>query len=495
MRNTIKILSVLILLAFSVFPQNQVKIMTYNLLNYPGSDTTFRNPYFRTVISNTLPDVLVVQEMQTQAGVDGFLNNVLKASTSIKYTSGLFINGTTDTENAIFFDSTKFTFIANTPIKTALRDINKFKLVYKATNDTFRVYSLHLKASSGSSNEILRAAEIDSLRKVTNKLLPNANFIVVGDYNIYRYSESAFQKLLNTSASGYFIDPQNVIGNWGNDSLFAQYHTQSTRTRQLPDGGATGGMDDRFDMILISQAVNNAGGMQYVSNSIVNYGNDGLHFNDSINMPPNLAVGQIIANALHYTSDHIPVFASFSFTPTDTSITLNLTAFIEGFYNGVSMFPDTVKVYLRQAVAPYAKVDSVRIKLDAAGFGIGKFYNALNGTYYLTFTHRNSIETWSKAGGEVITRGPSFTYNFTTSSSQAYGNNMKLKGTKWCIYNGDVNQDGVVDLSDVSLVDTDNLNFVGGYTITDVNGDLLVDLSDLAIVDSNSLNFVSKVTP
>ena len=48
-------------------------------------------------------------------------------------------------------------------------------------------------------------------------------------------------------------------------------------------------------------------------NSYTAYGNDGLHYNDSINRPPNNAVGQTIADAIHYASDHIPVFASFEF--------------------------------------------------------------------------------------------------------------------------------------------------------------------------------------
>ena len=72
---------------------------------------------------------------------------------------------------------------------------------------------------------------------------------------------------------------------------------------------------------------------------------------------------------------------------------------------------------------------------------------------------------------------------------------MILKGTKWCLYSGDVNGDGVIDLSDVAAIDIDNLNFVTGYTVTDVNGDGLIDLSDLAVVDTNNLNFVSKITP
>ena len=63
------------------------------------------------------------------------------------------------------------------------------------------------------------------------------------------------------------------------------------------------------------------------------------------------------------------------------------------------------------------------------------------------------------------------------------------------MYSGDVNQDGVIDLSDLSLVDTDNLNFQTGYRVTDLNGDLLIDLSDLQIVDTNNLNFISKINP
>ena len=59
-----------------------------------------------------------------------------------------------------------------------------------------------------------------------------------------------------------------------------------------------------------------------------------------------------------------------------------------------------------------------------------------------------------------------------------------------------MNQDGLVDIGDLVLTDTDNLNFVSGYTITDVNGDnILLILSDLSLVDINNLNFVSKVTP
>ena len=289
----------------------QVKIVSYNLLGYPGSDTATRNPYFRTVINSLNPDILVVQEITSQSGINGYLNNVMNVGRN-DYDAGTFIDGP-DTDNGIYFRNDKFIFLSNTPVKTALRDISEFKLVHILTKDTLLIYSVHLKASTGSANELLRAAEVDSLRKVTNALHQGANFIVCGDFNIYGSNELAYQKLLQitSGADGNFNDPLTLTGTWNNPA-YAQYHTQSPRVRSF-GGGATGGMDDRFDMILYSNAVKNPGGITYVSNSLVAYGNDGNHYNDSINRMPNTAVSQEIANALHYTSDHLPVYSLFTF--------------------------------------------------------------------------------------------------------------------------------------------------------------------------------------
>lgn len=302
-------LIILSLNCFYLFPQPIHKIMSYNSLNYPGSTATLRNPYFSTVISNANPDILVMQEMTSQAGVNAFLTNVLIPINS-NYTAGTFLDGP-DTDNAIFFKSSYFSFISNTPISTSLRDINEFKLLHISTGDTLRIYSVHLKASTGSDNELQRLAEVTLLRNVTDALPSYSEFIVCGDFNFYGSNEPAYQKLLDKSTRGYFIDLFNLTGTW-NDPSYAQYHTQSPRTRQF-GGGATGGMDDRFDLILLSQAIYETGLISYIPNSYTAYGNDGLHYNDSINRPLNIAVGQTIADAIHYASDHIPVFASFEF--------------------------------------------------------------------------------------------------------------------------------------------------------------------------------------
>lgn len=414
---------ILFLPLMNINSQEQIKIMTYNLLNYDGSDTTTRNPYFRTIVSSINPDILVVEEIYSRSPVAGFLNNVMNTFGEV-YDTAAFVDGY-DSDNALFFKPSKITFLSNRAIKTALRDISEFRVKNNSTGDTLIIYAAHLKSSSGADNELLRAAEVDSLRKVTNQLPAGSNFIVLGDFNIYKSTEAAYQKLLNQTNSGYFVDQLNMTGTW-NNSAYASYHTQSTRTRSF-GYGATGGLDDRFDMILVSQAMYDSGGITLLPSTYTPYGNDGGHYNDSINHSPNNAVGQTIANALHYASDHLPVFASFSFEPTDMSITLHLTALIEGFYNGIFMIPDTVNVYLHQTVPPYASVDSAKIRLDSLGFGAAKFYNAPSGIYYIGITHRSSIETWSRVGGEQFVKGQTMIYDFTTGQDKAYGGNLKPK--------------------------------------------------------------------
>jgi hypothetical protein len=104
-----------------------------------------------------------------------------------------------------------------------------------------------------------------------------------------------------------------MTGIW-NDSAYSSYHTQSPRIRSF-GGGATGGLDDRFDLMLFSSSIIAPGRITYQNGSLTPVGNDGLHYQDSINRPPNAAVSQSVANALHNASDHLPVYAEFDFAP------------------------------------------------------------------------------------------------------------------------------------------------------------------------------------
>ena len=175
---------------------------------------------------------------------------------------------------------------------------------------------------------------------------------------------------------------------------------------------------------------------------------------------------------------------------------LNLIVLLEGFYDSDlnTMISDSINIELRTAAPPFNLIEQKKIVLNSAGSGTGNFILTKNSTlYYIVIKHRNSIETWS-ATGQSFTNGV-LNYNFTTDSAKAYGFNLKKKGSKWCIFSGDVNQDGLIDLSDISLIDIDNLTFMTGYLVSDVNGDQIADLSDLLICDNNYAAFVSKIIP
>jgi hypothetical protein len=73
-------------------------------------------------------------------------------------------------------------------------------------------------------------------------------------------------------------------------------------------------------------------------------------------------------------------------------------------------------------------------------------------------------------------------YDFTAASANAYGDNMTLKGTRWCLYSGDVDQDGTIDGTDLQEIDNDAYNFVFGQLLnTDLNGDDFVDGGDFCL--------------
>jgi len=176
---------------------------------------------------------------------------------------------------------------------------------------------------------------------------------------------------------------------------------------------------------------------------------------------------------------------------------VNVKVAIQGLYNGwTHNVRDTLKAYLRNAVSPFGKIDSATAVIDSLTLNAPfTFTNASSGTYYIQLIHRNGLETWSKNGGEVVTNGVTSSYDFTNLQSQSYGSNTLLTGSKWCLYSGDVNSDGAIDISDVIEIYNDAVNFESGYLVTDLNGDETVDVTDLLLCYNNSSNFISKVTP
>lgn len=316
----------------------EAKIMSWNVLNWPSNtnlvtDTTNRCPAYRTVVNYIAPDVLITMENTSVNSPIWFLDQVMNTG-PLHYEKGTYINGY-DTDNAIYYRDSLFDFLGNHPIQTALRDINQFTLRYKATGDTLLIYSLHLKASLGFETE--RGAEVDNLRQVTNALPAGTNFIVGGDFNVYEAAEPAYVKLLqdNTGDDGNFLDVLHLTGVWNNYN-YRDYHTQSTHVGTA-GGFSGGGLDDRFDMILYSNAVAQPGGAYYVPGSYLNVGNDGNHFNQDINNGTNTSVPSAVADALFTTSDHIPITMTLRFG--DTS---GIDA-VQNNATDVNVYPDPIE--------------------------------------------------------------------------------------------------------------------------------------------------------
>ena len=328
MRNKLGILLfVFVTFTASLFSQGQIRVMSYNLLNfnnYPNYCTTENNShtakagYLATIVANQQPDILCCCEV-------GGRNPNLAYSISYILVNSLNVNGVTRwasapasgseyLNNALFYDKTKLKLVAQTKVNTDIREINIYKLKHLSSNDTLKVAIVHLKAGTGYESQ--RGTEIQQLVNYLTTQGNNDNFIVCGDFNIYNASEPAFQNLVNPSYLPIaFYDPVNQMGAWTNNWNFSEYHTQSTRSG---DGGndcfSGGGMDDRFDFILMSGSIiNGTKGITYRQNSYWAVGQDGNRFNGAINSPTNNTLPSNVIDALYNMSDHLPVVADLIF--------------------------------------------------------------------------------------------------------------------------------------------------------------------------------------
>lgn len=313
-----------LILTCSLSAQDQVKVMYYNILNYPGT-TPERSDTLRKIVQYVKPDLLLVNELQSNTGANLILANSLNQWGTTYYQKAAFVDGP-DTDNMLFYNSEKFGLISQQVIPTVLRDINEYVLYYKDPNigplsDTiyFYMYSLHLKAGTNESAQ--RNIECTTLRIFLDSKVGIENVFVGGDFNFYAASTEPGFSTIKTSSILELKDPIFATGDWHNNATYAYAHTQSTRTTDLGDG-SWGGMDDRFDFIFVSDDVlSGIHGIDYISNTYKPLGQDGLRFNQSINNPTNNSVPDSVSRALLYMSDHLPVIMEIDVDYTTNSIT------------------------------------------------------------------------------------------------------------------------------------------------------------------------------
>ena len=219
---------------------------------------------------------------------------------------------------AMFYLSTQF--IENTALHEdiytgASRHADRWGLnVSGYKNKRIYVYSMHLKASTGSANQEIRRSGAESIRDDIMTLPTGSHVIVVGDMNFYSPSEPAYIWFTNTG-EGQLIDPLGTGASWGGGSN-ALKHTQSPLLNQ--NGGLIGGgLDDRFDFQFLSPSLLDGGGFDLIEGTYRALGNDGNHYNGAITdgnntyFPGDTPRGNALADALIIASDHLPLVADY----------------------------------------------------------------------------------------------------------------------------------------------------------------------------------------
>lgn len=307
-----------------------LQVMTYNLTNYgnnispctaANNGLTLKNPAFKTIVKYVKPDILGVCEMNTNPIIAGnFLSNVLNTD-GVNY----FVRSAPVTEpsgtitSVLYYDSNKMTLAFQSKAQTIYRLTHHFRLFMKndqlLLGDTtwLNVLLCHLKAGTATQDVADRNSMALTIRNYLATFPRRENCLIMGDFNFYRSSESGFQTLTSSSPQPayQFFDPINRVGSWTANSSYADVHTQCPRTDNNGGCYSGGGLDDRFDFILMNRhLLNDSAGIRFISGSYKALGNDGQHYNSSINNPPaNTSVPSDVLAALYLASDHLPVVA------------------------------------------------------------------------------------------------------------------------------------------------------------------------------------------
>jgi endonuclease/exonuclease/phosphatase family metal-dependent hydrolase len=326
-----------VLLAAELKAQNQfdtLKVMSYNIMYY-GAQTSFctnsnnninnKDVFLKSITKYALPDILLVNEMGASVVyADRIIENVLNTDGENRYKrAGIQNNGFSDLVNGIFYDRKKLAEAGHVKVtKTLLntdivRAIDIISFYYRDPNlvagaDTVFIHlvGMHLKAGDTSADEDQRDLATEALMARLADDFQPGYFIAAGDLNIKSSSEASYQNLISVSNGSFrFMDPINEPGNWSNNAIFSAIHTQSTHTSGSCFSG--GGLDDRFDFVLLSgQIMEDTGAVSFIEGSYRTIGNDGNHFNQSLMAGTNTSVPSTVRSALYELSDHLPVMAS-----------------------------------------------------------------------------------------------------------------------------------------------------------------------------------------
>jgi endonuclease/exonuclease/phosphatase family metal-dependent hydrolase len=312
----------------------QLRVATYNISNYGGGlMPELRTAFYGTFSGRQLaPDVVLLQEFTAAVSVSDFVTALNTAPGSPgDWAAAAFVNGA-DTDAAFAYRTSKVSYLGYTIVSTGSsstsnhpRNLMRYDIRpigYAAASTRVYLYNTHMKAGTTQTDLDRRLIEAQRFRTSAESLSAGSNFVLGGDFNIVNASEAAYQHLVSSQINnaGRVFDPINRPASW-NSATYQFIHTQ--------DPAGSGGMDDRYDQLLISSALFDGQGVDYIGNPAIPFnlttwndsnhsyrcwGNDGTSYNGNLRTNGNTMVGPTIALALIALADgagHLPVYSDF----------------------------------------------------------------------------------------------------------------------------------------------------------------------------------------
>lgn len=310
-----------------------LRVASYNITSAGGNpraglDTILKGIGDETFSGHADPlDIIAIQEVQAQSTTGQVVVNQLNALYGAGvYSRGSLNGGSTGSgTQGVVFNTQSLQLIGEKAISvastaTAARQTLRyqFRPMGGTAADDFYVYSSHWKAGTASDDRAQRLFEANDIRIDADAIGPNPRIIYTGDYNLQSSSETSFQSML-APGNGHANDPVNRLGNWHDNGSFLDILTQAPLV-SAPGGLTGGGLDDRFDFQLVSDAVlaGSANGLSYLSGSYHTFGNNGsVPLNGNVNSPSSTALAGLanrtqLLDLLTTVSDHLPVVADYS---------------------------------------------------------------------------------------------------------------------------------------------------------------------------------------
>lgn len=325
------------------YGQTNIKTMFYNLLNYDSnSESISRTSYLKTILSEIQPDLFMVCELKNEIASVHLYNNAILPFNQKMKSAPFYYSKSPDKslQQIVYYNSEKLVLEYSTVIPTNIRDINhytfKINTLQIDTNPIrIEVFVTHLKASQGSDNRQKRFESAENFTRELDRIPSDSYVLFAGDFNFYTSNEEGFKKIIDINNSIQIIDPINRLcpdfpddgrnyydenynkNYFWNNSTFADIHSQSTRSSSLIDG-AGGGMDDRFDFIMMSKNLQDNEKLFYKNGTYKSVGNNGNCYNSYVsNTSCSGEFSQDLRNALFYFSDHLPIVMEIE-TPENT---------------------------------------------------------------------------------------------------------------------------------------------------------------------------------